>query len=486
MRFLTKNTMNQTKKNPPIIVSLLVILFLVGMLVLTIKTFGVDSLEGGSQISLLITSGLCILLGLTCFGRSWDDFETQIKESVGGIGSAVIILLIIGALGGAWMISGVVPSLIYYGLEIVHPSIFLFATCLIASVVSLVIGSSWTTIATIGVALIGIGQAHGFSPALVAGAIISGAYFGDKMSPLSDTTVVAASSAGTPLFDHIKYMVITVVPSMVITLVIFLVIGFTHDVDGAVSPESLAAALQDRFVISPWLLLVPVVTCVLIALKMPPILTLMLSTALAMVVGIFVQPDAIREVAGEADLFKGSMITLYGSTALKTDNALLGELISTGGMSGMLHTVWLVLCAMTFGGCMKACGFVESMTAFCQRFIKNRVSLVGSTVFTGFFLNATTADQYLSIILTSNLFKGVFEKNGYENRLLSRSLEDGATVTSPLIPWSTCGMTHSTILGVSTFAYFPYCFFCYISPIVSIIVAAIGYKIFKKEPVAAN
>jgi NhaC family Na+:H+ antiporter len=273
---------------------------------------------------------------------------------------------------------------------------------------------------------------------------------------------------------------------MAITLIIFLVIGFTHHVDGAVSPESLATALHDRFVISPWLLLVPVVTCVLIALKMPPILTLMLSTALAMVVGIFVQPEAIQEVAEGGGLFKGSMITLYGSTALKTDNALLADLISTGGMSGMLNTVWLVLCAMTFGGCMKACGLVESMTLFCQRFIKNRVTLVGSTVFTGFFLNATTADQYLSIILTSNLFKGVYDKNGYENRLLSRSLEDGATVTSPLIPWSTCGMTHSTILGVSTFAYFPYCFFCYISPLVSIAIAALGYKIFKKENVAVN
>jgi NhaC family Na+:H+ antiporter len=471
-------------KTPHIIVPFLVILFLVGLLVLTIKAFGADSLAGGSQISLLITSGLCILLGLTCFGRTWDDFESQIKESIGGIGSAVIILLIIGALGGAWMISGVVPSLIYYGLEIVHPSIFLFATCIIAAIVSLVIGSSWTTIATIGVALIGIGQAHGFDPAVVAGAIISGAYFGDKMSPLSDTTVVAASSADTPLFEHIKYMVITVVPSMLITLIIFLIIGFTHQAEGAGSPQDLALALQERFVISPWLLLVPVVTLVLIAIKMPPILTLMLSTALAMVVGIFVQPDAIAEVAGGDDLFKGSMITLYGSTALKTDNALLAELISTNGMGGMLHTVWLVLCAMTFGACMKACGFVESMTAFCQRFIKNRVTLVGSTVTTGFFLNATTADQYLSIILTSSLFKGVFEKYGYENRLLSRSLEDGATVTSPLIPWSTCGMTHSTILGVSTFLYFPYCFFCYISPIVSIIVAATGYKIYKKAQVA--
>ena len=209
--------MNNKLKTPPIFVPVLVILFLVTLLAFTIKTFGADSLAGGSQISLLITSGLCILLGLLCYGRKWEDFESQIKDSVGGIASAVIILLIIGALGGAWMISGVVPSLIYYGMEIVHPSIFLFATCLISAIVSLVIGSSWTTIATIGVALIGIGQAHGFNPAVVAGAIISGAYFGDKMSPLSDTTVVAASSAGTPLFEHIKYMVITVIPSMVIT-----------------------------------------------------------------------------------------------------------------------------------------------------------------------------------------------------------------------------------------------------------------------------
>lgn len=468
-------------KKPSIYVAVAIIVFLVVMLYFTIKTFGVDSLAGGSQISLLLTSFLCIFIGTVFYKKKWEDYEECLKEGIGGVGSAVIILLIIGALGGAWMVSGVVPTLIYYGLQIVHPSIFLVATCILCCIVSLVIGSSWTTIATVGVALIGIGQAHDYSAALVAGAIISGAYFGDKMSPLSDTTVVAASSSGTPLFEHIKYMTITTVPSLVITLIIFAVLGFLHVDEGGISPDELAMKLNERFLISPWLLLVPVFTAILIAKKLPPIVTLFLSTIAAIIVAVIFQKEAIIEIAGSENLFKGAMMTLFSSTALESDHALLADLISTGGMEGMLHTVWLVLCAMTFGACMKACGLVEVMTDYCRKLITKRGPLVGTTVATGFFLNITTADQYLSIILTSNLFKDVYDKNGYESRLLSRSLEDGATVTSPLIPWSTCGMTHSTILDVSTFAYFPYCFFCYISPIVSIIVATIGYKIFKRN-----
>ena len=468
-------------KKPSIYVAVAIIVFLVVMLYFTIKTFGVDSLAGGSQISLLLTSFLCIFIGTVFYKKKWEDYEECLKEGIGGVGSAVIILLIIGALGGAWMVSGVVPTLIYYGLQIVHPSIFLVATCILCCIVSLVIGSSWTTIATVGVALIGIGQAHDYSAALVAGAIISGAYFGDKMSPLSDTTVVAASSSGTPLFEHIKYMTITTVPSLVITLIIFAVLGFLHVDEGGISPDELAMKLNERFLISPWLLLVPVFTAILIAKKLPPIVTLFLSTIAAIIVAVIFQKEAIIEIAGSENLFKGAMMTLFSSTALESEHALLADLISTGGMEGMLHTVWLVLCAMTFGACMKACGLVEVMTDYCRKLITKRGPLVGTTVATGFFLNITTADQYLSIILTSNLFKDVYDKNGYESRLLSRSLEDGATVTSPLIPWSTCGMTHSTILGVSTFAYFPYCFFCYISPIVSIIVATIGYKIFKRN-----
>ena len=468
-------------KNPSIFIAIAILVFLVVMLYFTIKTFGVDSLGGGSQIALLLTSFLCIFIGTVFYKKPWEDYEEAIKDSVGGVGSAVIILLVIGALGGAWMISGVVPTLIYYGLQIIHPTIFLFATCVLCAIVSLVIGSSWTTIATVGVALIGIGQAYDYNEALVAGAIISGAYFGDKMSPLSDTTVVASSSSGTPLFEHIKYMTITTVPSLLITLVIFAVIGFLHVDEGGVCPEELSVKLTERFLISPWLLLVPVFTGVLIAKKLPPIVTLFLSTIAAIIVAVIFQKEAIYEVAGSEDLFKGATMTLFGSTALESDHDLLEELISTGGMGGMLHTVWLVICAMTFGACMKACGLVDVMTEYCRRLITKRGPLVGTTVASGFFLNITTADQYLSIILTSSLFKEVYEKNGYENRLLSRSLEDGATVTSPLVPWSTCGMTHSTILGVSTFAYFPYCFFCYLSPIISILIATLGYKVFRRN-----
>lgn len=472
--------MKPIKKTPSPLISLLPIAFLVGMLFATIRTFGSDALSGGSQISLLTTTALCIFIGMAFYRIPWKAYETAITNNIAGIATATIILLIIGALSGSWMISGVVPTLIYYGMQIIHPDFFLTSTCIICALVSVMTGSSWTTIATIGIALLGIGKAQGFSEGWIAGAIISGAYFGDKISPLSDTTVLASSVTDTPLFSHIRYMLITTVPSLLITLIIFTVMGFVHETNNTQQMTEFAAALDAKFNITPWLLTVPVATGILIARKVPPIITLFLSTLLAGIGAFIFQPDLLKEIAGSENLFKGTMMTLFGSTSLQTENTMLTELVATRGMSGMMNTIWLILCAMCFGGAMTAGGMLSSITSFFVRFMRNTVSMVASTVCSGLFLNLATADQYISIILTGNMFCDVYEKKGYERRLLSRTTEDSVTVTSVLIPWNTCGMTQATILSVPTLTYLPYCFFNLISPLMSILVAAISYKIIKK------
>ena len=384
------------------------------------------------------------------------------------------------------MISGVVPTLIYYGMQIIHPSFFLASTCIICVLISVMTGSSWTTIATIGIALMGIGKAQRFEEGWIAGAIISGAYFGDKVSPLSETTILAASVTDTPLFRHIRYMMITTIPSLVITLIIFTVAGFSHDANNTQHITEVAAALNEKFHITPWLLIVPVATGILIARKVPSIITLFLSTLLAGIFALIFQPDLLQEISGMAasgfdSLFKGLMMTFYGSTSLHTDNAVLTDLIATRGMSGMMNTIWLILCAMCFGGAMTASGMLGSITSIFVRFMKKTVSVVGATVCSGLFLNLATADQYISIILTGNMFRDIYAKKGYESCLLSRTTEDSVTVTSVLIPWNTCGMTQATILSVPTLVYLPYCFFNIISPLMSIAVAAIGYKIARRS-----
>ena len=473
--------MDSTKKIPSPLVSLLPIALLAGMLFATISTFGSDALSGGSQISLLVTTSCCVLIGMAFYRIPWKDFELAITNNIAGVATALLILLIIGALSGIWMVSGVVPTLIYYGMQIIHPDFFLASTCPICALVSVMTGSSWTTIATIGIALMGIGKAQGFHEGWIAGAIISGAYFGDKVSPLSDTTILASSVTDTPLFTHIRYMMITTVPSLLIAVILFTVMGLTHD-GGSTAQEmsAFAATLEGKFNITPWLLLVPVVTGILIARKVPSVVTLAISTVLACVAALIFQPDLLREVAGEGGgLFKGTMMTCYGSTSLQTDNPILTELVATRGMAGMMNTVWLILCAMCFGGAMTAGGMLGSITSVCVRFIKNRVSTVASTVFSGLFLNIATADQYISIILLGNMFGDIYKRQGYESRLLSRTTEDAVTVTSVLIPWNTCGLTQATILSVPTLTYLPFCFFNLISPLMSILVAATGYKIVK-------
>lgn len=473
-------------KIPSPFVSLLPIIVLVILLFATIHTFGSDALNGGSQISLLTTTAVCILIGMSIYKIPWKDYELAITNNIAGVATAIIILLIIGALSGIWMISGVVPTLIYYGMQIIHPSFFLASTCIICILISVMTGSSWTTIATIGIALMGIGKAQGFEEGWIAGAIISGAYFGDKVSPLSETTILAASVTDTPLFRHIRYMMITTVPSIVITLIIFTIAGFSHDAGNSEHIAEVAAALKEKFIITPWLLIVPVATGILIARKVPSIITLFLSTLLAGIFALILQPDLLQEIAGSTtsnfeSLFKGLMMTIYGKTSLQTDNVILSDLIATRGMSGMMNTVWLILCAMCFGGAMTASGMLGSITSLFVRFMKKTVGVVSATVCSGLFLNMATADQYISIILTGNLFRNIYYKKGYESCLLSRTTEDSVTVTSVLIPWNSCGMTQATILSVPTIVYLPYCFFNIISPLMSITIAAIGYKIARRS-----
>ena len=350
------------------------------MLFATIHTFGSDALSGGSQISLLVTTAACAFIGVAFYRIPWRDYEIAITNNISGVATAIIILLIIGALSGAWMISGVVPALIYYGMQILHPDFFLASTCLICVIISVMTGSSWTTIATIGIALLGIGKAQGFNEGWIAGAIISGAYFGDKVSPLSETTILAASVTETPLFRHIKYMMITTIPSLVISLILFTVMGLTHDTGGTEQISEISAALDSKFNITPWLLIVPIVTGILIARKVPSIITLFASTLLAGLFALIFQPDLLREIAGNGSLFKGCMMTFYGSTSLQTDNAMLTELVATRGMGGMMNTVWLILCAMCFGGAMTASGMLGSITSVFVRFMKNTFSMVTSTV----------------------------------------------------------------------------------------------------------
>ncbi len=480
-------------KIPHPLVAIIPVAVLIGFLALVISLFGSDSLSGGSQIALLMGMAVCVCLSMAVYRVPWSTFEKQIKSTIGEVSITLLILLCVGMLAGSWIVSGIVPTMIYYGIQIMSPQFFLFSSCIICALVSVLSGSSWTTIATIGVALLGIGHALGVSEAWTAGAIISGAYFGDKMSPLSDTTILASSATGTDLFTHIRYMMYTTMPTFAVTILIFLFAGLGKGSGAELQVGEYTEGLAHTFNISLWTLLVPLCTGVLIARRVPSLVVLFLSSLMAGIVALVLQPHVLCEIAGGkealsansapsfASLIRGLAITFYGSTAVETGSPSLNELISTSGMAGMLNTIWLILCAMCFGAAMVASRMIDSITGVILRFVRNRVSLVSSTVGTGIFLNLTTGDQFISIVLTADIYKDVFRKEGYESRLLSRTTEDAATVTSVLIPWNTCGMTQSTVLGVSTFTYLPYCFFNLLSPLMSIVVAAIGWKIKKRE-----
>jgi NhaC family Na+:H+ antiporter len=557
--------------------ALLPMLVLVGLLAFNVYVFGVDSSFGGNQIALLLSACVAALVGFR-LGIKWIKMREGIIKSISSTLQAIIILLLIGALAGTWLLSGVIPAMVYYGLQILSPGIFLFAACVISSVVSLGTGSSWSTVATVGIALLGIGRALGFDEGLVAGAIISGAYFGDKISPLSDTTNLAPAMAGTDLFTHIRHMTWTTIPAILITLLIFLIIGFTYNTNASKGEmDVILTQIESKFNITPFLFIVPIVVILMIIKKIAPIPALLTGTLLGGIFGIIFQPGAVSEIGSETRLYvevetqqkdyklewtslgetgsldnalvenNGSYINMiepgkyavnvtndnglsgtaeilvpdYGEsitdgdkyplylndeqignvyiraersnyaysaykafvnamsirTSIKTQDDSVNSLLAQKGMSGMLNTVWLILCAMIFGGIMEMAGLLSRITESIIRLANTTGSLIAATTGTCIFFNITASDQYLAIVVPGRMYQDTYRKRGIKPENLSRTLEDSGTVTSVLVPWNTCGATQSSVLGVATITYLPFCFFNILSPIITVIYGYLGIKV---------
>ena len=460
--------------------ALIPILFLMALLALNVFTFE-DSLGGPNQFALLLAAAVATLVGYTK-GVSYKEVIGQIARNIESTTEAIVILLLVGSLAGTWLVSGVVPAMVYYGIQILDPSFFLPACVIICTIVSMATGSSWTTSATIGIALMGIGNALGISEGIVAGAVISGAYFGDKMSPLSDTTNLAPAMAGTDLYTHIRYMAFTTVPSILITLVLFVIITLNLDTASVQSTTEILAVIESKFVITPWLFLVPLTVIGLIVKRIPPITALLAGALLGGIFAILFQPQLLTTIAGTDAMnvtvaFKSVMLALTSSVAIETSDASLNDLFSSGGMAGMLNTIWLILCAMAFGGAMEASGALEKITNSILQIAQSPTGLFTSTVSTCILFNLTASDQYLAIVVPGKMFAKAYKEYGLAPENLSRSLEDSGTVTSVLVPWNTCGAYQSSVLGVATLDYLPYAFFNLISPVMTLIFAWFGIRI---------
>jgi NhaC family Na+:H+ antiporter len=470
------------KDQPNLFHSLFPIIFLIVFLTLNVIIFKQDTLAGSNQIILLLAASIAGLIALR-FKIPWTKILSSITSSIDTAMPSILILLVIGSLAGTWLISGIVPVMIYYGLKIIHPSVFLFTALVVCCLVSLVTGSSWSTIATIGVALLGIGKTLEIHEGLVAGAIISGSYFGDKMSPLSDTTNLAPAVAGTDIFTHIRYMVITTTPSIILTMIIFLIIGLGSNyasVDNNV--ESVIAAIDKNFNLNPLLLLVPVILIIIIIKKVPALPALLAGMLLGAAAALIFQPQLISRLGKEGlshfqSSFRVILTAMYGNTTIQTDNATLNDLFSTSGMAGMLNTVWLIISAMAFGGAMEAAGLLTYISHTIIKFARSTGSLIALTVTTCIFFNLTASDQYMAIVVPGRMYSKTFRERGFKPELLSRTLEDAGTLTSVLVPWNSGGATQARVLGVPTLTYLPYCFFNLINPFVAIIIAYMNYKI---------
>jgi NhaC family Na+:H+ antiporter len=476
--------MPQQKREATLLEASIPIIFLIVLLFINVSVFGDSALDGSNQIVLIFAALVASIMAVR-LGYKWYEIREGIVKSITSAMSGILILLLIGSLAGSWMISGIVPAMIYYGLQIINPSIFLFASCLVCAIVSLATGSSWTTSATIGIALVGIGRALDINAGMVAGAVLSGAYFGDKMSPLSDTTNLAPSMAGTNLFTHIRYMAYTTVPSISITLIIFLLLGLSsNSVANMNSTATILATIDSAFYISGWLFLVPVFMVALILKKVAPIPALMAATLLGILFALIFQRDVVQEISGYTGpywevMFVGSMKALYGSVAIVTDNEMVNELLSSGGMAGMLKTIWLIIAAMTFGGVMEASGMLRTIANSVLKRVKSTGSLIASTAGTCIFFNITASDQYLAIVVPGRMYADIYKEKNLAPENLSRTLEDSGTVTSVLVPWNTCGAFHSSVLAINPLDFIPYCFFNIISPIMTITYGFLNIKIKK-------
>ncbi len=474
--------MNDQTKTPTFMLALLPIMVLVAMLVLNVKIYGEDATYGSNQIALLMAAAVAAVIGIR-LKYTWNQLQEGIVKSIKSALPALIILLLIGSLAGTWMISGVVPTMIYYGLKILNPTIFLFAACIVSAIVAVATGSSWSTIATVGLALLGIGTVLGLNEGMVAGAIISGAYFGDKMSPLSDTTNLAPAMAGTDLFTHIRYMALTTIPSISITLIIFLILGFTISTESnPANVESILSTIESKFYISPVLFIVPAIVIFLIIKKVSAIPALFIGTIIGAIAAIIFQPKIIEQVSTVSGdylyaSYKASVDAMFGSVSILDDGHEMKKLLSTKGMEGMMNTIWLIICAMIFGGIMEACGLLQKITRSIVTFVKSTGSLIATTASTCVFFNATASDQYLAIVVPGRMFADTYKERGLAPENLSRTLEDSGTVTSVLFPWNTCGAAQSTVLQVATGEYALWCFFNWISPIMTVIYGYFNIRI---------
>ena len=473
--------MNDQQKAISLGQALLPVIILVFLLAFNVFVFGDDALGGSNQFILLIGAAVAAVVGFrnrVHYDQMIEAVSNNLKSTTG----ALLILLFVGALAGTWLLSGVIPAMIYYGLQILHPSIFLPACIVICAIISLATGSSWTTSATVGIALIGIGRALGIPVGMVAGAVISGAYFGDKLSPLSDTTNLAPAMAGTDLFTHIRYMTYTTIPSIVVTLVIFLFLGFFQEVNGEADTLNLLNSIDERFTINLGLFIVPAVVIFMIIKKAPPLVALMVGTLLGGLFALIYQPHLVLETAGAAQMnftsaYRGIMNAITIDNAIVTSNDLLNDLFTSGGMQGMLGTIWLIICAMVFGGVMDAIGGLQRLSQALLAKAESTFQLFAGTATSCVTINLTASDQYLSIVLPGKMFDQAYRDRGLAPENLSRTLEDAGTVTSVLIPWNTCGAYQSGVLGVGVGEYFAFAIFNWLSPITTLIYAYFGIKI---------
>ncbi len=552
--------MSSDKRDPSLVDALIPILSLIVMLATSVVFYGSDSSYGANQIALVLGAAIATLIGFKN-GYSWKEIETGISKGIATAYGAIMILMMVGALIGTWIVSGTVPTMIYFGLQILDPSIFYVAACLICAMVSISIGSSWTTAGTVGVALIGIAAGLEMSLAITAGAIISGAYFGDKMSPLSDTTNLAPAVAGTDLFSHIRHMAWTTGPSIILAMTLFAIIGFAQDSnEQPANLGSTVAVLQDQFNITGWALLPLLLVLFLAFKKVPAFLTLLIGALVGGVFAVVLQPETLdrtvesskyscsanselieaceissvsfnEQVAninlsvtladgsnleqsvvstvnsGSAALaidVSGSEETVEFSTRYQITNSLdavwralfagyqsnsgdeaVDDLLSRGGMSSMLNTIWLILTALTFGAVLETVGLLKKVVESILSMVKGTGSLVASVIGTCVTTNIIAADQYIAIVLPGRMFKAEFKRRGLDAKNLSRTLEDSATMTSPLIPWNTCGVYMAGVLGVPTLLYLPFCFFNIASPFISIAYGIMNFKITRIDSAEA-
>ena len=468
-----QNDDNTVQDARPLWLAITPLLALFALLAFNVAVYGDDSLSGANQIALILSAALASALSLP-LGVRWSDIQAKMLENLLAAAPAILILLMVGALVGSWLVSGIVPTMIYFGLQVFNPTIFIFSCCLLTMIASIITGSSWSTSATLGVALLSIGYTLGFNPGIVAGAIISGAYFGDKMSPLSDTTNLASGVTGTDLFTHVRYMMLTSGPSILLSLLLYLGLGFVLGTPTAQESATIETqvALDQLFNLNPLLLVIPGVVIWLIIKKVAALPALFLGALLGVACAVAFQYPLLQQLSAEyGSPYQVVMQAVYGEIAVRTDNVVLNELLQSGGMGGMLNTIWLIITAMMFGGAMEASGFLHKITSVLISRVRSTGGLVSAAAGTCLLTNVSASDQYLAIVVPGRMFVRAFRERGLASQNLSRTLEDCGTVTSVLVPWNTCGAFHAGVLGVATLSYAPWAFFCLISPLMTLLLA---------------